>query len=494
MSIDPTHSRKENAMSRVIEPRSAYASVAEHFARDPVDFFEGSHTKMQSMPMEHVTAMQLAALQFRFRDLRDKIPILTKLAERQDIREISVLDDILPLLFEHTAFKSYPTALIDRKDFGQLNRWLGKLTTHDLSRVDVSRCQGLDDWFKVLDEQTPLMVCHSSGTTGTFSILPWSKSEWDKHGQIFCALAFQTFGEAADCRTWRGIDVIYPYFRSGSMAHMRNNDMVVKWIAQREERFHCAIRERVSSDVMYLAGRIRASKARGQSGHLRVDPELLGRKQQYDNLLAELPKYIDRFFDEVIKKLAGKQVYMMSTWNIVYNLAKSGLDRGLRNVFAPNSIIVSGGGGKGMTPPADWKERTLEFTGAKRIMGGYSMSEVLLDAMKCERDHNHLNPWSIPFVLDPDTSKPLPRNGVQTGRAAFFDLTADTRWGGFITGDEVSLHWDADCLCGRKTPYIEDNIGRYSEKRGGDDKITCAATEDAHREAMEYLSDLDGPS
>jgi hypothetical protein len=463
-------------------------------ACDPVDFFDGSYTKMQTVPSEDVAEMQLKALRFRFSALRDRIPVLTRLADGQGIQEIETIDEIVPLLFEHTAFKSYPTSLIDRKRFDQLTRWLGKLTSHDLSGVDVSNCLGLDDWFAALEEQTPLMPCHSSGTTGTFSILPWSKAEWDTMGQISGVLYLQEFGEKVDFREWRGIEVVYPYFSGGSMAHMRNQDMVAKWIAQGKERYHAAIPERISSDVMYLAGRILNAKARGQIDSLEIDPGLLAKKEKYDRLNAEMPQHLRAFFANISKILAGERVFITATWNLLDEISKAGLERGMRGVFASDSMIVSGGGAKGMTPPADWKERTLEFTGAKRICGAYGMSEIIVNAMKCDHDRYHLNPWCIPFVLDPDSSRPLPRAGIQTGRAAFFDLTAESRWGGFITGDEVTIHWGADCACGRQTPYLEEQIQRYSEKRGGDDKITCAATEDAHNEAMEYLRELDQPA
>jgi hypothetical protein len=75
-----------------------------------------------------------------------------------------------------------------------------------------------------------------------------------------------------------------------------------------------------------------------------------------------------------------------------------------------------------------------------------------------------------------------------TGRAAFFDLSAETRWGGFISGDEMTVEWDQPCACGQTTVYAHDGITRYSQKRGGDDKINCAATAGAHQEAMSFLT------
>jgi hypothetical protein len=77
--------------------------------------------------------------------------------------------------------------------------------------------------------------------------------------------------------------------------------------------------------------------------------------------------------------------------------------------------------------------------------------------------------------------------GVQTGRAAFFDLMPDSYWGGVVTGDEITVDW-ACCECGLATAHIDPTIERYSERRGGDDKITCAAAEEAHDDALIFLN------
>ncbi len=121
----------------------------------------------------------------------------------------------------------------------------------------------------------------------------------------------------------------------------------------------------------------------------------------------------------------------------------------------------------------------MDYTGVDHLVMGYGMSEISSHATMCEHGHYHLFPWVVPFVLDPDTSDPLPRAGVVTGRAAFFDLLADSRWGGFVTGDEITLDWDSECACGRTSVFIHDGIQRYSEARGGDDKINCVAAMDA---------------
>ena len=64
------------------------------------------------------------------------------------------------------------------------------------------------------------------------------------------------------------------------------------------------------------------------------------------------------------------------------------------------------------------------------------------------------------------------------GRAAFFDLSIDGRWGGVISGDKVNLRLGA-CDCGQKGATIGYDIVRYSDLGDGD-KITCAGTIDAY--------------
>jgi hypothetical protein len=179
-------------------------------------------------------------------------------------------------------------------------------------------------------------------------------------------------------------------------------------------------------------------------------------------------------------------------WTLLHNMAKAGLARGLENVFAADSYITTTGGAKGMVQPEGWREDILRFTGAKVLHEAYSMSEVLASHLRCEHGHYHFAPTVIPYLLDPDTGRPLPRHGRHTGRAAFFDLNAEMRWGGFITGDEITIEWDELCACGQPSRYVVGAIQRYSEKNGGDDKITCAATEGSLREAMDFLNTLEG--
>ena len=82
-----------------------------------------------------------------------------------------------------------------------------------------------------------------------------------------------------------------------------------------------------------------------------------------------------------------------------------------------------------------------------------------------------------------ETDEVLPRIGEQTGRLAFFDLLPTTYWGGFVTGDKVTLKWDP-CPCGRTGPHLGATIGKITEHG---EKIGCAGSAQAHDEATEFL-------
>jgi hypothetical protein len=279
---------------------------------------------------------------------------------------------------------------------------------------------------------------------------------------------------------------LYPYFRSGG-GHLLLNDLYVKFICGSEDRFHAAYPGRLSSNLLLLFSRMRAAGARGELDRLEISPDLLARRDEFIKLQETKDEHIARFFDEMSQKLRGERVFIQAVPSMLYQMAKTGLDRGEKGLFASNSIVVSGGGAKGAILPDDWPEYVKAFVGTEHVHQIYGMGEMLVYFPLCDHGHYHVMPGIIPFILDPETSQPLARHGRVTGRWAHFDLVSDSHWGGFITGDEVTMNWDGGCPCGRSTPFLDKQIQRYSDKSKGGDKITCAATEAAYQEAMDYL-------
>lgn len=465
--------------------------AAEVMAENPAAYFGNSMTEMHSIPWRELSSLHLQAAKMRFATLRDHVPILKKLSDRAGITSIEKIEDLVQLLFDHSVYKSYPASLLSDYRFDALARWLDKLTSHDLSKFDASGLESIDDWLEKLDAETPLRVCHSSGTTGTMSFLPMAADEVAAFRDTYWPGQFQKFGGPVTEPDPDGIHVITPNFRAGRSSHLRANDFLLSHIARSEEKFHAAYPGRMSSDVLYLAGRLRAAAAKGESEKLILSPTLLKRKAEFEALQKSMPEMMETFMQEVIDTLEGKRVLIQATWNIHLGFADKGLARGLTNFFAPDSCLLSGGGGKGMVMPDDWHERVLKFAGVPELVSVYGMTEAPAGHRMCEHGQYHIAPWTVPFVLDPQTGESLPREGVVTGRMAFFDLVARSHWGGFVSGDEVTMHWDCDCPCGRTSPYLDKTIERYSEKNGGDDKITCAATAEAHQEALNYLVEFE---
>ncbi|UCP00841.1 hypothetical protein LF844_13890 [Metapseudomonas lalkuanensis] len=462
---------------------------------DPVALANHSLQNWLQLSRAEVDELQLAGLKRRFAEMRERIPVLKKLADAEGVEAIERLDDVVPLLFEHTMFKSYPPSLLEKNNFAAINKWLGKLVTPELAEkiaaVDVSACKGLDDWFETMDRDVPeLCLSHTSGTSGALSFLPCSVREFEKASQVRRLYAWNMSGpDTPD----PDMHTAYPYYRKGYLSHLRGVGALVKALLPDESHFHPAYPTTLSSDVLHLGAKLRAAHAKGTLDRLVVAPELLAKKKAFDQQQAEMPQHLANFFDDIASRLKGKRVYIGGTWNLLHNMAKAGLERGLEGVFHPDSYIATTGGAKGVVQPEGWREEVMRFTGAKALHESYAMSEVVSGShMRCAEGNYHFAHTAIPFLLDPETSQPLPREGRQTGRAAFFDLGADIHWGGFITGDEISVEWDQPCACGRPSRYVVGAIQRYSEKNGGDDKITCAASEQSHREAMDFLNTLEG--
>ncbi|MDT7795536.1 MAG: hypothetical protein QOD59_4977, partial [Mycobacterium sp.] len=115
------------------------------FMDDPIGFFGESLTQMHSIPRAELEELQRKAMSIRFQQHRDSIEMLRKLADRLGVTEVNDFNDVVPLFFSHTAFKSYPAALIDNKRFDLVTKWLDKLTSHDLSGVDTQGCNSIDE-------------------------------------------------------------------------------------------------------------------------------------------------------------------------------------------------------------------------------------------------------------------------------------------------------------------------------------------------------------
>jgi hypothetical protein len=179
-----------------------------------------------------------------------------------------------------------------------------------------------------------------------------------------------------------------------------------------------------------------------------------------------------------------KPLMIGGMWAGLYAIASAVRERGHGGDFNPDNCLYTAGGLKGATLPPDYKDivhATFNIPAGRQFQM-YSMQEINSGMPKCRDDGRyHVPPWLVPVVLDAggETSIPHGYSGEVTGRAGFIDISLDGRWGGVITGDQITLSYDRCPSCGNAGPSIEDNVTRIKDLVG-DDKITCAGTVDAY--------------
>ncbi len=429
---------------------------------------------------------QLQALARRFERLRPEVSALDALATRQGVDRVESFEDAAPLLFDHRVYKSYPMSLVEKRQFDRLTAWLRRLTTHDVTAIPMDGVTSVDGWLERLDDHDMIML-HSTGTTGKLSFLPRSRAEWPGWQHSFFEALRATTG--VDFRT-EALPLFYPGYRSGHTTGTKMQRIFSELSAAGEEGRHCLYEYAISSDLLSLAARLRVAEERGELDTLDLDPRLLEERAKLIEAGRRREQDLERWFTKLAEEFRGQRVRINGVTADLIRLALKGREHGIQCEFAPGSVLFTSGGLKGFKEaPDDWEQLLKDFFGIDRLCGIYGMTECMGYAPKCSAGYYHFFPYTIPLLLDPDGNV-LPREGVQTGRCAFVDLLAESYWGGFITGDRITIYWDENCECGWKGPRLDQSIARFSELEGGDDKISCAGSEEMYSEFMDYVSNV----
>lgn len=427
---------------------------------------------------------QTEALRRQFTRLSGSLPALDKLAAKEGITSVDHIADALPLMFDHRVFKNYPLSLIETRNIPKLHAWLNRLTTRDLSGMDLSGLTTIEAWLDRLDE-FGMLVTTSSGTTGKLSFIPRSRTEYPAWESAYLGMLHASIG--VDPYTDK-VETFAPSYRGGHQTALKVPLMFNTIAAGGPEHYHTLYQTHMPADLMSLAGRMQAAEDRGELERLELDPALLTARQEMIALAKRRPQDLADWFAALFEGYRGKRVKISGLGGDLLRTALDGAAKGIKPAFAPGSLAFFGGGLKGFKHDLpDWEAYVSEFFGVERLATCYGMSEMMSLSPRCSHGNYHIMPMIIPVLFDADM-EPLPRVGAQTGRFGFFDLLAQTYWGGFISGDEVTLHWDEDCGCGWKQPYAGPTITRYADKDGGDDKITCEGTAKAYDDFLNFVS------
>jgi hypothetical protein len=431
--------------------------------------------------------LQLAVMRRRFEEMRPRIRVLDRLAEDLDIDRFTKPEDATPLFLPHTMYKSYAVSHVENGRFDRMTAWLSGLTTHDLSHVDVSGCDSLESWLDTLEAQTPLRPVCSSGTSGKVSFFPRGVAEAAYRTYNFLDI-HSAYRDEPDSGLASGeVEYFAPWpvatGRHNMPAHFQSLREIV--FKDHPERMHILGKGHWDVDMLLLSGRLRQAEARGALADLQLTPAMERVRERLLKEQASAQGNIDAFIHELFVEARGKRIFLQAAFGQLIPLAQEAKKRGLKAEFGPGSYVLGGGrsGSKGMVYPDGWLELCQEVF-PYPYNETYGMTESTGTARLCAGGHFHVAPWVAIFQLDPDTSAPLPRSGVQTGRLALFDLLPTSYWGGLITGDRITVNWDGGCTCGRKGPYVHNDVVRYSNLRD-DDKVTCSKSPDAYEKAVE---------
>ena len=433
------------------------------FTNNPAEYFDFDNYAAHQLPPGKVEKQQIAALNERFQALKDQIGPLGALASAQKITSIESLDDAAALLFPHTIYKTYPEELLLTGQYGKMTEWLSRLTTLDLSAVASQDFETMDDWMDALDLQTDMDICHSSGTTGRLSFHPRGKYETD---QIHSITKMKFTDRQGDRQFTYGqwpYTVIWPAQSFGRTSILRGTTVLKNLVSMGEEKFHPYLPTVLSSDHHYYVMRCKNLLAQGIDEAPQPSDYVYARLQEAEQLMQDIPMLKQRLLDLVAALKYKERIMMFGTPLTVYDFARSGLDRGMENMFMADSFVNTAGGFKNVPDVPGLMEAVKKFTGDQTLFkDAYGMTELITGFDQCDADRFHIPPWIITYLLDPETGELLPSEGRQKGRAAFFDLPVQTYWGGTVTADLIEIDW-GQCRCGRTTPTISPNIVRMSE-------------------------------
>jgi hypothetical protein len=425
------------------------------------------------IPWGNLRDAQIGALNERFQERRGPIKLLGHRAMEAGITAVGSHEDMIPLLVPHTAYKSYPESWLAQKRWDRLSKWLDTVSTHRVPVDQVSVVDDVDGWIEKLAE-TGFFVSCSSGTTGKSAMLVASRADLD-----WCkkeAVAAYSWGSGVTPAQDRRM------FGMAPVAHVPRN-------LATGEAYTTALQDPDYERFAYPVPPITVG-ALTQMVLLRkaiadgtAKPDDIA---AFEKISAARQKAVDDAVGitaAAVVQARHSKIHVSGLWAGLYAVAKAVREMGYSaQDFHPENSIYVGGGLKRAKLPDDYREFVHETFNIHpdRNYQNYSMQELHSGMPRCRGGGRyHVPPWVVPLILDKAGDTLLPIRGSEyEGRAAFFDLSIDGRWGGVISGDKISIDF-RPCACGNKGPSIRDNIVRYADLEG-DDKIGCAGTVDAY--------------
>lgn len=425
-----------------------------------------------AMPASDVAPLQLRAAQELFEERRGQIPLLNRRAEEAGITRIEKFEDLVPLLFAHTVYKSYPASFVEQGRWDRMLQWLQTLSVSAVGNVEVSGVQDVDDWIARLWDAGHKVLA-TSGSSGKCSFLNHTVGDSELKKRHFRhTVGWPLVKPSADRQVfWLG-----PRNGPNSACEAANIN-AENW--GRPGAVHALTDQPLRIAEVSRMAAMRKKMADGSAAPQEIASfEAEARRKAVEGreaMLALADKILDHRHEPLMISGMWAQ-YMM----LIARARERGIPDG---DFHPDCIVNAGGGVKGIALPPDYKEQVARFFGPVMRPGAYGMTELAQLMPRCEAGRYHRAPGLIWLILDRDGERLLTpqdgEDGIAEGRFAFLDLLYEGRWGGLITGDKVKVDYKPRCPCGRSGPTLFDDITRFAQI-GEDDHIGCAGTVDAY--------------
>jgi hypothetical protein len=414
---------------------------------------------------------QIEAINGNFQDRVQKIKLLQNRAETGGISEIRKMSDIVPLLFAHTAYKSYPEGWLSEQKWDRLGRWLDTVSTNRVPQLDTSSVKGLDDWLHLLEDNGHYVSC-SSGTTGKCAMMNAVMDDLTFSGHaLLTQLVWAGLAPNHD-RRFINLGQVAATPRNTATGGPMREAMSLPDVAPFAPDIP-PITIGGITEMVVLRKKIAEGTAKpNEIAHFEA--QAAAREQAMESAVEQSANAI---IESRHMKLA-----IMGLYAPLYKVAERVRSKGYSGKdFNENCSFISGGL-KRVALPDNYREfifETLNFT-QERVCQAYGMQELNTNAPKCKAGRYHIAPWVMLLLLDESGENLIepPKTGEVEGRAAFFDLSMKGRWGGVISGDKIHATWER-CACGNASPSVNENIQRYADTATGD-KIACSGTIDAY--------------
>ena len=408
--------------------------------------------------------LQLRAAQELLEERIAQVPLLARRVASLNLTRLERFEDLVPLLFAHTTYKSYPQALIDQGKWDRLLAWLRTVAAFDPCGIDMHGVENIDQWIDRL-WAGGFEILATSGSSGRCSLIPRGPADRAvQRRQLQHAMA------------WGGL---MPGERRAffALAPRRGPNMFIVVLEMLAEMYARPDAIHYLSDVPLKVSEVsRAAQLRKRMADGAAQP---GEIEAFERELAERGRAgaaaLERLADVLVAH-RREPVYVSGQWaqhlSIIARARELGVGDG---EFHPRSYVAAGGGVKAIKLPPDYKEQVRRFYGAVLSGRQYGMTEISQLSPACAHGRYHVPPAVVVLLVDGPGEALLNREeGVATGRFAFLDLAVQGRWGGLIAGDRVEVDFSR-CACGRIGPTIADTIERWAPP-GEDDYIGCAGT------------------